>query len=250
MTDHHLKRIKHFEDAREVFKEVNIAGGIQYFLWDQEYNGNTIINDNEMDLSKDDIILTEPIEISIIDKVKKKSQTFISEVCLSRKPFGLPTNFLDWDEEGKHICYSQNRTKNRILREKFLDKASILDKWKVVTSKATSEGNRKEDNTGRVSVISNVFVIKPSEICLETYLVVNYFNSELEATNFLGYTKTKFFRFMLSLMVCSQDINKAKFSLVPNLLDYTREYADEELYQMFGLTEEEISYIESKIKEL
>ena len=62
--------------------------------------------------------------------------------------------------------------------------------------------------------------------------------------------KTKFYRFMLSLRVISQDINREKFSWVPDMQDYTRTYTDQELYQHFGLTKKEIEHIEKTIKSL
>jgi hypothetical protein len=40
------------------------------------------------------------------------------------------------------------------------------------------------------------------------------------------------------------------FAWVPDMKDYTKEYSDEYLYKKFGLNEEEIVYIESKIKEI
>jgi len=60
--------------------------------------------------------------------------------------------------------------------------------------------------------------------------------------------KTKFFRYMLGLRVVTQHINKEKFAWVPDLEDYSKPWTDEELYRKFGLTENDIRYVESKIK--
>jgi site-specific DNA-methyltransferase (adenine-specific) len=53
---------------------------------------------------------------------------------------------------------------------------------------------------------------------------------------------------MLGLRVLTQDINKEKFSWVPDVEDYSAPWTDKELYEHFNLTRQEVAYIESKIK--
>ena len=48
-------------------------------------------------------------------------------------------------------------------------------------------------------------------------------------------------------MSFSQDITKARFSFVP-VLDMTAPWTDDLLCARYGLTEEEIAFIESKIR--
>ena len=62
--------------------------------------------------------------------------------------------------------------------------------------------------------------------------------------------ETKFFRFMLGIRLVTQDVNTEKFGFVPDLGDYSKPVTDAELYKKFGLSQEEIAYIESKIKPL
>ena len=96
--------------------------------------------------------------------------------------------------------------------------------------------------------ISNIFIAKPNEVCTMTYVVANVFDSEIEAKNFIKYMRTKIFNLMLSIYTITQDINKNKFHFVPDQQDYTKEYTDEYLYEKYGLTEEEIKFIENKFK--
>lgn len=61
------------------------------------------------------------------------------------------------------------------------------------------------------------------------------------------YVSTKFFRFLLLQSLTSIHITKNSFQFVP-LQDFTRPWTDEELYAKYGLTDEEIQFIESMIR--
>ena len=63
----------------------------------------------------------------------------------------------------------------------------------------------------------------------------------------MSYIKTKFFRFLLSTVLLTQNIAKDKFCFVPTQELY-KSWTDEELYKKYGLSEEQIVFIESMIK--
>jgi hypothetical protein len=107
----------------------------------------------------------------------------------------------------------------------------------------------------------NSFVGKPKEICTESYLVVGAELSlnKKSAKNLEKYFKTKFLRYLHGLLKSSQDATSKTFELVPlqnfdsNLnIDWSKSIKeiDNQLYKKYGLTNEEIEYIESKIKEM
>ena len=103
---------------------------------------------------------------------------------------------------------------------------------------------------GHFEVYNQLFLAEPNSICLETYIVVNTFETQAKAENFIAYMRTRFFRFMLGLRVVTQHVNKEKFAFVPDLGDYSKPVTDADLYKKFGLNPEEIAYVESKIKAL
>jgi len=63
----------------------------------------------------------------------------------------------------------------------------------------------------------------------------------------MDYMKTRLFRFLVSQFMYSHHITKDSYSLVP-ILDMTKQWTDEKLYDRYGLTAEEIVFIESKIR--
>ena len=63
----------------------------------------------------------------------------------------------------------------------------------------------------------------------------------------VSYVKTKFLRFLLLQSLTSIHITKGCFQFVP-LQDFSKPWTDEELYKKYGLTDEEIQFIESMIR--
>ena len=68
-----------------------------------------------------------------------------------------------------------------------------------------------------------------------------------ECRNVISYIKTMFFRFLVMLKKVTQDTTKAVYQFVP-LQDFSKPWTDEELYKKYGLTDEEIQFIESMIR--
>lgn len=94
-------------------------------------------------------------------------------------------------------------------------------------------------------------------MCTESYLLLFVFTNEEDAQNASKYIKTKFFRFLLSLKVITQNISKDSFGFVPlqnftagSDIDWSKtvEEIDAQLYAKYGLSDEEIVFIESMIK--
>lgn len=83
-------------------------------------------------------------------------------------------------------------------------------------------------------------------VCSQTYLYIK-FPTETEATNFISYLKTRFFRALVSAIKITQHAQTSVYHFVP-MQDFSRPWTDEELYKKYDLTEDEIKYIESMIK--
>lgn len=254
LSDKRIKMIQDFPGTNDVFSSVDITGGVSYFLWDKGHNDLCEFNGVPRDLDEFDILVRDNTSVSILKKVLKKHKgPFCDSKVLSRKPFGLPTNFKDWVDEGTEgavKCYVPKKDgfEKWTASDAFTDEHNVRNKWKVFTPRAGWLGNAFKG--GATPVISQIFFGEKGSICLETYIVAGSFDTRKEATNFVAYMKTRFYRFMLSLRLVSQDINKQKFAWVPDFEDYTVEYTDQDLYEYFGLTKREIDHIEKTIKPL
>jgi site-specific DNA-methyltransferase (adenine-specific) len=253
LNDTHLKKIVDFEDANECFPGVDIAGGVCYFLWDKDYSGECeIINmqNGEESYSKRRLneyptFIRHSKAIPIIRKITSAETEFMSNQVSSRKPFGIPTNIKP-QETGDIILYWQKGT-GPYHRNEISVGIEMIDKWNVVTSYVGYDHAGNPGKDGRRRVLSKIDILPPGTICTETYLVIGSYDSKTEAENLVTYMKSKFFRFLVSQFMYSHHITKESYSLVP-ILHMDTPWTDEELYQKYDLSQEEIAFIESKIR--
>jgi site-specific DNA-methyltransferase (adenine-specific) len=88
----------------------------------------------------------------------------------------------------------------------------------------------------------------PGTACTETYNVAGRFSSEAEATLYANYLRTRFLRFLVSLRKVGQHANRDVYAFVPDL-PLTDDWTDAKLYKRYGLTTDEIAFIESQVAE-
>ena len=119
---------------------------------------------------------------------------------------------------------------------------NIVKNYKVLVSKASPGGDEYPH-----SIVSAPIISEPNSVCTETYLVIKTVPSREQAENLITYIKTRFFRFMMSLVKNTQNISRGSYMFVP-LQDFSKPWTDEELYKKYGLTDEEIQFIESMIR--
>lgn len=121
----------------------------------------------------------------------------------------------------------------------------MIDSWKVLISKGYGEGGESRDYPRMI--IGKPIVAPPPSACTETYIVAGVFKTEDEANNFAAYIRTRFLRFLVGLLKNTQDTTKDRFAFVPQL-PMTKEWTDKKLYSHFGITEEEIAFIETIVR--
>jgi site-specific DNA-methyltransferase (adenine-specific) len=112
----------------------------------------------------------------------------------------------------------------------------------VLISKAYNGGDNYPHQ-----VIGKPFIAQKGSACTETYLVIGPFRSQLEAENVISYIRTKFFRLLVLLRKSSQNAAQGVYQFVP-MQDFSKSWNDEELYAKYGITEEEIAFIDSMIR--
>ena len=124
-----------------------------------------------------------------------------------------------------------------------IDKNShLIDKWKVLTPKAGSDGGQKVPD----SVLGKPWVSPPPAVATQTFLAF-WTDTEREALSIESYYRTKFFRHLVSLRKFTQDALRPMYAWVP-IQTWDRDWTDEVLYEKYRLTTDEINYIESVIK--
>lgn len=253
LNDKRFKKIVDYTSASDAFPGADVPGGVCYFLWDNSYNGETEIeirNGNQIDVSKRylnefDTLIRYSTASDVILKVRERTKSFMSDHVSSRKPFGLATNERPKSQGDLKLKYYGgygSYPSNLITVGN-----NLISLWKVITSKTSYDHAGQPDKEGKRRVFSTLEILKPFEICTETYIIVGSFDSENECINLLSYLKTRFTRFLVSQLSFSQDITKDRFSFVP-LQDFSEPWTDEKLYKKYNITKDEIVFIESMIR--
>lgn len=262
-ADRRLSHIFDFVDSRDCFYNVDIAGGVCYFLWNSYADGNcqfTTLHRGERtistrDLSDMDEFIRHSEAVNIVDSVKAKSNKFFDEIVSTQKPFGLRTYITPLTTGDLILKY--NKGKGPYKSEMIEVGKSMIPQWKVIISCLTAEHAGQTDKEGRKKILSSLDMLMPKEICTETYMVVGSFDTEEEAINLTSYLRTRFTRFLIAQLAATQHLSKEKFALVPNQdftsnsdIDWSKsvEEIDAQLYAKYDLSAEEVVFIESMIK--
>jgi len=255
LNDRRIRRLVDYEDANECFPGVDMSGGVSYFLWDRDYNGDcTVVNmkngvgsEQQRDLRRYEILIRSNEAVSIVDKVLGHTNRFLSAYVSSQRPFGLRT-FAKPTKKGD-LTLRWREGKGPISSSEITVGQEWIAKWKVIVSRVVYEHAGGTDAQGMRRVLSILEVLGPKEVCTETYIVVKTFDTQQEAQNCYEYLSLKFPRFLISQVASAQMVNRKSFTFVPDV-DFSRSWTDGDLYSEFGLDEEEINYVESHIKEM
>lgn len=251
LNDKSLNQLVDFPISSECFPNVEIKGGVCYFLWNKtpKTEGCLVktVRNNQLSMMQRpllekgcDTFIRYNEAISILRAVQVfKEQTFDSLVS-SQKPFGFRT-FYKGKSMGEIRLYGNNSV-NYVSLSEISQNVEWIYKYKVLITMAYGAG---EDFPHQI--INKPFIAEPFSCCTETYVVIGPCQSENEAKNVLSYMKTKFFRFMVLLKKNTQHAAAKVYSLVP-LQDFSKPWTDEELYAKYGLDEDEIGFIESMIR--
>ncbi|MCM1141569.1 MAG: Eco57I restriction-modification methylase domain-containing protein, partial [Muribaculum sp.] len=267
LNDTHISNLIDFQDSRDCFPTVDIAGGVCYFLWDDDYDGECNITNHSHGtkttekryLNAFDTFIRDSRIIDIINKVMPQtSSPSLAQKVYSRKPFGLRSFDKGFPAKpGRNIALFGSDGISYLSEEDVPQNLALAPKWKVIMSKASAEHAGQTDKEGRKRIVSRLEVLQPGTICTESYLLLDVFDTQTEAENLKSYMRTQFVRFLLGSILLTQNIVRDKFRFVP-LQDFTEgsdidwskpvKDIDRQLYVKYGLTSDEVSFIESMIK--
>ena len=253
MNNTQIRKMRDFSESKYIFPTADISGGICYFLIDTKYDGpceftnvdaNAVTREKRY-LNEFSIIVRSNTAIEILHKVLAKQEDLLSNYVSSMKPFGLRT-YEKPDETGE-LVLRWNKGKGSVEESRIVAGHQYIDKWKVISSRVFYEHAGQPDKNGMYRVLSILEILKPKEVCTETYVIIDAFDNERQAENLLEYLKTKFARYLILQACSSIMVTKASYVFVP-VQDFDVEWTDQKLYEKYGLTEDEIEQIEATIR--
>lgn len=257
LTGKHIRHMVDYTKMSTAFPGVDFEGGVGYFLWDKNHHGDceyTLYQAEEQhptvtrDLGAHGIFIRDHRALSILEKVQTKGEPTMERIISSDTPFGLATNFSDWKAKPSansivlYLTERGKRTVGYVPRSIIRKNTQLIDVWKVLMPEAYGE-------RGAIPafVLGEVIVAPPKSVCTQTYLVAGPFNTKANAENFESYVTTRFFRFLVSLRKITQHALRSTYSWVPQQ-SWSRSWTDEALYKKYGITKDEVAFINSMIR--
>lgn len=263
LTDRHISKMIVYTDSRDIFPTVEVKGGLCYYLRDEKHLGDceySLVKEGqrqiaERNLGDFDILIREPKLADIVKKVmaQVKSGETVDTIVSNDTPFGIPTNPhtsgknsitiypTSSAEHNVSVLYLEKMTRTiaYVSRNSIKKNVEDVDKHKVFIPEAAGSGNDPY-------VVGKPEYASKGSVCSQTFLYVP-FETDQEAYNFISYLRTKFFRILVSACKISQHTPSKNYRFVP-LQDFSKPWTDAELYEKYGLTDEEIAFIEVTIK--
>lgn len=176
----------------------------------------------------------------------KHTHTFVSNVFTSVSSIFENKEQNDNDYVSVLGVVKNKRTTKWINKKYVVLNSEYKDKWKVFIPGSMGSGIRGEK-------ISDTFIGKPNMIATQTFIPFGLFDAEHEAMNFEKYLKSKFARALLSILKVTPSNGRKTWVNIPQV-DFTEESEidwnkdiDEQLYEMYDLTDEEKEWINKSI---
>lgn len=276
LEDKHFKIVYYEQDSSNIFPNTDIKGGVVVTYYDKNKKFDNI-----------DIFIPYEELKSIDMKVGATFDTSLSTVItgavpykftelvrkevpeaekLAGKSFDIRTNALDklndilfFDTKRidgfdyvKVLGLFNKQRKYKWIKAVYIEGPYNFHRYKVLVPKSNGSGSFGE-------VLSAPVIGEPLTAHTQTFISIGAVSCRDEAENILKYIKTKFSRTLLGVLKVTQDNPIATWAKVPiqdftshSDIDWAQSIAeiDQQLYHKYGLTREEIDFIESKVKEM
>ena len=253
LNDNRISTMVDYFNSTECFPGVDLSGGVCYFLWERDKAGDckvvsvregqsSTMNRPLLEKGSDSFIRFNE-GISIVRKIQAKRESCIDKIISPRRPFGF----------GSLVKVKEKRFANSVKiysypRSGYIGKDEVtrnidwISKHKVYIAKAYGERGSFPH-----LIMSKPFYGEIGSCSSETYLVVGPFKSKKHANNAMIYIKTRLFRFLVLLKKNTQNAPRGVYSFVP-IQNFDEIWSDVKLYKKYGITKDEIAFIESTIR--
>lgn len=268
LSDKRIRSIDDYLSASDVFPGVGLKGGVCYFLWERDNPGQCRVTTRFKDWPVStttrplleqgaDIFIRFNEGLSILKKViavetgQNKTLSLpenkrFDKLVSARKPFGLETKF-----KGKatrrtdDVLVYQNGGKGYAQRSSIATGIDLIDAWKLFVGYAAPGTGNKDTYPHRI--ISTPFIGEPGSISSETYLCIGPLDSKSESDSVLSYLSCRLTRLLVLLRKPSQHVTQKVYGFVP-IQDWTKNWTDADLYAKYGLTAEEVVFVEKIVR--
>lgn len=270
-ANNHIKELHFFPDEKDVFLDVEIKGGVCYFIWQNGYkgdvnfsthkNGDISVVNRPLFYPACETIIKDPIEAAVLKKILDKDFVSLVNITKGRNAFGIigKEEFVESVStkaffEGSIELRCKSNEIRYIAKEKITKNIELsMHRYKVFISK--SAGAPGKD----LKVIGTPYIGKPMSACTDSLIPIGDFATLEEAENLKKYLSSKFLRFIVGILKVSQNVSQNVYQNVPLLdfsinsdIDWSKNISeiDEQLFDKYDLTLEQREHIKNSIKEM
>lgn len=269
--ENHFKKIYNFPIASNVFDNVWIAGGVNYYLYDTSYSGKVefySISDGKRIkqlrcLFEEglDIILSNGEVFALLQKIRDENFVSLTTITKGRDAFGITgknASGISSAEyfDGAYELRCAHEEIRYVSHDSISKNIDLADSWKVFISKGNGGAGTLGDGKP-VSILGKPYIGKEKSVCTDSLIPIGCFNTKKEASNLQKYLKSKFLRYLVGVLKVSQNVYQNVYQFVPlqdftdkSDIDWSKPVAeiDKQLYAKYNLDDTEIAFIESMIK--
>jgi site-specific DNA-methyltransferase (adenine-specific) len=266
LTDSRLRRIEDFPDSSDVFPGVQIKGGVCYFLWNKDSQGDAtitthdkgkVVSQTERPLLEKgaDVFIRYNEAIPILKKVMeielgaKNSELILpaekrfAEVVSVRRPFNLDGTYRGrTKQQAGDIQIYRAGGIDYAKSSEIDDPYNLINKWKVLMPYLASGSDSFPH-----PILGAPLIGSPGSASTETYLAIGPFKSKSECQNVISYISTRLFRFIVLQKKPSQHATRKVYEFVP-MQDFSEGWDDEKIYKKYKISKKEIAFIESMVR--
>jgi site-specific DNA-methyltransferase (adenine-specific) len=255
LNDRRITKIVDFPNASDCFPGVDISGGVCYFLWERDNKDEceviTIKGDQQISKMKRPLLekgsetfIRFNEAISILRKISAFSEKTFDTLVSAQTPYGIISSFRAYQETPFKDAVKIHTVKGvgYIEKDVITKNKHLVKEHKVYISKSYGERGSYP-----YLFLAKPFIGEPNSCCSQTYLNIGPFSSKKRCENVISYIQTKFFRFCIMQKKNTQDAMRNAYSFVP-IQNFDESWTDEKLYAKYGLTEEEIAFIDSMVR--
>ena len=279
LNDEHYKVVQYWANSGDVFPTVDIKGGVAVTYWDKNKTFEKIGT----------FVAHEPLRTALEKVLAIKGFKSLTDSIYPQNKYEFSTLYKDYphykniigsDGADKRLrpnafdkldVFTENQSKGeipihgliknkrviRFINSKYIEASENLDKYKVLVPKANGSGAIGEVLS--TPMVGEPMVGEPMVGYTGSFIGIGAFETQVEAENCMKYIKTKFARAMLGTLKVTQDNPRETWLNVPlqdftsnSDIDWSKSVSeiDKQLYKKYGLSAEEIAFIESKVREM
>ena len=254
----HIQKVIYYKDTKDIF-DIGEPDGVCYYLIDKNKisteklvknicsSNKYFQSDYELHTESELILLRNDI-ISIVNKLgnNKLIDRIRHEMIMDNSDYGNKTKS---EDDVAIVCAEKGISGYSKCNKLNIDE---IEKYKCYIHCLVSQGSGSPFDKNGFAVgggKKRVYIAEPQQVPQGHYFLLWLSNSLEEAKSFVSFCDSKLISFLYFIGISASMEVIENWRFIPDPLKFDHIFTDNELYNKYNLTQEEIDIIESNIRE-